>query len=309
MPMRSTLTMLSLVLLAALSGCETFRWGLFRREPLPPVPGTIPSGDALVSYLNDNARRIDSLRCTDIDITASKGLQTFGIRGKMMAMKPRDPASKPRYFLMSATALGSPMVDLGSNENEFWFWISKADPPYQFFCSYKDYEEGRVARLPLPFQPEWIMETLGMGPYGPAEKYSVENDATTVRLIEKTRSPQGQPVRKVIVMNRREVKAPSPQVQAYLLIDDTSKKEICSAQIQDVQLDARTGALIPRRIELRWPAENARLNMILSGLEINVPLEVGSFQRQPLQGVQSYDLARSPQATPSSLQRTEAIAP
>src|SRR5947199_10137887 len=99
--MRSTLTILSLALVAALSGCETFRWGLFRRDPLPPVPGTVPSAEALVAYLNDNARRVESIRCTDIDITASKGFQTFGLRGKMMALKPRDPGSKPRYFLMS----------------------------------------------------------------------------------------------------------------------------------------------------------------------------------------------------------------
>ena len=36
------------------------------------------------------------------------------------------------------------------------------------------------------------METLGMGPYGPPERYNLEYDDQTLRLIERTRTPQGQ---------------------------------------------------------------------------------------------------------------------
>ena len=264
-----------------------------------PVPSGVPTVASLVDYLNDNSRRVTSLRCTDIDITAGQRFQSFSLRGQMMALKNRN-------FSMTATAIGSPMVDLGSNENEFWFWISKSPEPYQFFCSYKDYEEGRVPRLPFPFQPEWIMEALGMGNYGPAEKLTIETDGKVVRLIEKTRSPQGQPIRKVIVLDRRPVQPPRPQVQAFLLIDDTTQKEICSAQILEVQLDPATGALVPRKLELRWPAESAKLTLAFHGLSINPQLSAAQFQRQPLQGVQSIDLARLSQ---SGIQRTRGSTP
>src|SRR5207249_12195775 len=63
------------------------------------------------------------------------------------------------------------------NDQEFWFWVKHADMPQQFYCAYKDLEEGQVRVMPLPIQPSWIMETLGMGPYGPAEKYTLESDA------------------------------------------------------------------------------------------------------------------------------------
>ena len=49
-------------------------------------------------------------------------------------------------------------------------WIKRGDP-YQFFCSYKDLEEGRVRVVPFPFQPEWIMEAMGLGDYGTPDKY------------------------------------------------------------------------------------------------------------------------------------------
>ena len=292
--MRSIHLAIGLLLLGPLVGCETL--SIFNpKPPEAPMPTTTPSVESLVGYLNDNANRIQSIRCTDVDITASRGIQSFGLRGKMMAMKSRN-------FYLSATAFGSPAVDLGSNSEEFWFWMSKGEPPHQFFCSYRDYEAGRVRQLPFPFQPEWIMEAMGMGPYGPADKFTLETDAKTLRLVEKTRTPQGNPIRKVIVLNRRPVQAPSPQILAFLLIDDTDGKEIASANIQDIQIDSATGALLPRRMDLRWPAQNAKLALVFNGLNVNPQLDVASFQRQPLRDVPSINLATM---QPDSIQRAQ----
>jgi hypothetical protein len=274
----------AMVLATTLVGCETFRWGLFRpkdAEPTGPPPGGVPTAAALVDYLNQTSARVTTLRCTDIDITASMG-QTFAIRGQMMAMKNRN-------FILAATALGSPVVDIGSNENEFWFWSSKADPPYQFYCSYKDFEEGRVRQLPFPFQPEWLLEVLGMGTYGPADKFTVEADNKSVRLIEQTKTPQGQAVRKVIVMNRRQMTAPAPQITGFYLFDDTNQREICSAQILEVEKDS----LVPKKLSLSMPAQGAKLTMTMRNISVNPHLNAANFTRQPLQGVQSYDLARN----------------
>src|SRR5213078_3787215 len=127
------------------------------------------------------------------------------------------------------------------------------DPPYQFYCSYNALEAGPVKYMSFPFQPEWVMEALGLGSYGPAERYTQEVDARTFKLVEKTRSPQGKAVKKVIVFNRRPVKSPEPQLTACLLLDDATGQEICSAHILETQYDPATGAVIPRRLELRWP--------------------------------------------------------
>lgn len=296
--MRFAKTCVLLAALVPLVGCETFRWGLFRRDDPTPPPGALPSADQLVAYLNDNSQRIRSLSCTDIDLTAQQRFQSFGLRGKMMAMKPRG-------LVMNATAFGSPVVDLGSNSDEFWFWFSKGEP-YQFFCTYKDYEEGRVAKLPFPFQPDWVLEGLGMGSFGSADKYTIESDAKTVRLVERTRSPQGQPVRKVIVMNRREARAPNPQVQAYLLFDETTNKEICSVHVHETKIDDATGAIVPRKMDVRWPTDNAKLTFTFNQMQVNPVLEEAQFQRRPMQGVPAFDLARTPA---SGVSRVRGAAP
>ena len=294
--MRLFLTLGSLAFLALVAGCTNTRWGFLNREKDQPVQGPPPSKEELVAYLNENAGRLHTFRSDDLHITLHQGLMPIGLSGNLMTQKPSN-------FRMSGNLLSSRMVDLGSNDQEFWWWISKDKPPDQYYCSYKDFKEGRPQSLPFPFQPEWIMEAMGMGPYGPAEKYELEHDAFTLKLVERTRSPQGRAVRKVIVMKRAPQAKPNPQVVAYLLLDDASGKELCSAHITEV--DVKQGAVVPRRLELRWPAAEARLDMRLDGIAVNAQLPSTAFVRQPMPGVRSVDLARMFEN--SSVQRVQGI--
>jgi hypothetical protein len=296
--MRLFATVTATVMLALAAGCTNTNWGFLNKERDQPVQGAPPTKEAVVAYLNENAGRIQSFRSDDLHITVHQGVVPFGLNGVLMAQKPRDAsiagtaAVRPQHpdFRLSADALGSRVVDLGSNNNEFWWWISKDDPPDQYFCSYKDLEDGRVRALPFPFQPEWIMETMGMGVYGPADKYEMDFDAYTLKLTERLRTPQGNMVRKVIVMKRKEQKAPSPQIVDFLLLDDASGTELCSAHISETQVN--NGAIVPRRLELRWPKAKARLDMRLAGIAVNTPLPQTAFERQAMSGVRSVDLAQ-----------------
>ncbi len=283
------------------SGCT--RWNILHGPEKSRAPGPGPSPAARSRSSHDNSGRIQTLRCTDLDMTCWSGLQSFGLRGKMIAQKPRN-------FLLGADLFGNREVDLGSNDKEFWYWIKKADPPYQFFWSYKNLAAGRANRIPFPFQPDWIIEALGMGTYGPAERYQVEVEGDKLKLVEKTVSPQGRPVRKVIVMNRLPVKSPHPQVTAFLLLDDASNEEICSAHITETQLDrnpqGRAG-ILPRRIEFRWSMPNQRLKlaMKLGDVTVNPPMAAATFARLRLQGVPSFDLATGQVDQPASVRQVQ----
>lgn len=282
--MRSLVACCGLGVLAVLAGCTNTRWGFLNKNDDRPVTGPPPTKEAVVAYLNDNAGRIQSFRSDDLSITVHQGLVPIGLSGKMMTQKPRN-------FRLSGDALGNRVVDLGSNDQEFWWWISKDNPPDQYYCSYKDLEAGRLQGLPFPFQPEWIMETMGLGPYGPAEKYQLEHDDYILKLIERLRSPTGKMVRKVIVMKRAPQTAPNPQVVEHQLLDDASGQEMCSALITQVQLDRNTGAVLPRRLELRWPAAKVRLDMKFDAVALNTTLPPAAFVRQSMPGVRSRDLA------------------
>ncbi|MCS6849932.1 MAG: hypothetical protein NZ700_02040 [Gemmataceae bacterium] len=259
------------------------------RSPAPATTSaTPPTAAALVAYLNDNSKRLHTVDCGDLDLDAKQKNQAIGLTGWMVAQKARN-------FRLAAKVAGNQMVDIGSNDHEFWFWIGKSEPPYLFHCSYEDFHRGQ-ARLPLPFQPEWIMQALGMADYGPPEKYQVSVRGSTVELIEPTTLPSGQRVRKVVVFNRQQV----PQVTAHLLQDEQGGKIICAAYILEHMHDRSSGAVLPKRLNLVWPEERMELKMRFDDVVVNRPIEpqrsASLFTRPRLANVPSYDLARGPDA-------------
>jgi hypothetical protein len=268
-----------------------------------PSNASTPTVAALVKYMDDNAQRVRSLRCDDMDLGVSHGIiQLVNLRTQLACQQPRS-------FRMSANLAGNDEVDLGSNDQEFWFWIRKMDP-HQFFCPYQALDEKRPVRLPFPFQPSWVMETLGMGSYGPPERYQLVVEGNRVperyKLVEHTTGPQGNKVRKVIVFNAREQKDHYPQITDFLLLDDATGKELCSAKILEVHRDA-SGTVVPRRLQLRWPEEKITLTLRLSRPVLNAQLPGPLFVRRPLAGQPSINLATGrPEGQPTGLQRVGA---
>jgi hypothetical protein len=285
----------------AATGCNN--WPTLRQtNPIAgrqPVSAAVPTGAELASYLNQNSKRVQSIEVRDLDMDATQRLQSIGLKGQMICQKSRN-------FRLSARVGGNTMVDLGSNNEEFWYWIAKSEPPYLFHCSYTDLPRVPPERMPFPFQPEWIMETLGMAEYDPNKNYQVVTKPNAFELVEQTRSAQGQPVKKITVFSR----APSSvQVSAHIL-QDAQGNELCSAHITDVQMDAASGAVVPRMVQLVWPAEKIKLKLRLNELVVNQALApertARLFSKPVLKDVRDYNLAQGTAQPSSNVRQTGA---
>src|SRR6516164_8797521 len=152
--MRKITIALGIGALLFVTGCPPFQKKSnpdFRAQ-VPPS-GT-PTAPELVASLNDNAHKIQSVGVRYLDIDCAQGAQSVGLRGWMYCQKPKS-------FRMSASLAGNTEVDMGSNDQEFWYWIRRNEPPFLFHCSHEEFAKGRI-NLQVPFQPEWIMEALGM---------------------------------------------------------------------------------------------------------------------------------------------------
>jgi hypothetical protein len=292
------------------SGCAS--WAPFK--PPAPVPtSTVKESDAtptsadLVRYLNQESRKIDSIEVNRLDLDAKQQNQGGGLSGYMACQKPRN-------FRMTGKAIGSPEVDFGSNDQEFWFWIKRASPPGLYHCTYTDFQDpAKAVRLPFPFQPEWVLEALGMADYGPpdraAETFTVESKPATngrpatFQLVQKTTSPQGQPIRKVTVFNRNPViPGREPQVMGHYVFD-ANNKVVCFATVNRVKVDERTGLVYPYKVHLEWPTEQVQLDLTLDGVAMNPQLGQNAklFTRPAIKDVKTYDLAyRPPTGNPTS---------
>src|SRR5438105_786312 len=82
----------------------------------------------MVRYVNENARRIKSLTFTSVSLRVSQDDNIGTVEGRLDCQRPRN-------FRLTGKAADLPAVDLGSNGKEFWYWISKAHPPYVYHCS------------------------------------------------------------------------------------------------------------------------------------------------------------------------------
>jgi hypothetical protein len=206
---------------------------------------------------------------------------------------------KPRNFRLKGKVGGTDQVDIGSNGEEFWYWVGKADP-HVFHCSYKDMAGGQV-RVPFPFNPDMIVCALNIADYDPNAHYELRKlPPGGLELIEPTKSLQGQDVYKVTVFNLGEVTSNRPRVLGYVLRDKQGK-DICTATIKETQVNKETGAVLQLRVVLGFnsdkPAERGELSLRFYDL---TPVKgfgdrtEALFSRADLAHLQGYDLARGP---------------
>ncbi len=291
-----------------ISGCGSVRPGGVGVKDRERIPLDAPPPDAvsLVNYLNDNARRVQAVECDKVSIDCKQGTQSVGLEGLMACQKPRN-------FRLKAKVVGQPGADIGSNDQEFWFWISKAEPvPYVFHCSYADLARGNV-EMPFPFQPEMIMSALGIAEYDPKGKYEVRPNGNTLELTESAKSPSGESITKITVFQRQAVPVGKPQVIAHV-IKDAKGQDVCVATVQEVVVDKTTGAILPQRLKIVWPgksqAERAEMTMRFYDMHsqpIDPQRAARLFGRQDLVGQQSFDLGRRSVDSPGGISRAGAV--
>ena len=268
-----------------------------KADPPPATPAKQPDPASLVNYLNQNAQRVQTIRAK-IDMDCKADRQSIALGGQMACQKPRD-------FRLKAMVLGQPAVDIGSNDQEFWYWISKAEPPHVYKCSYTELAKGKV-RTPFPFQPDMVLTALGVAEYDPKGTYQIKASPKTLELIQDTVSPTGQPVKKITVFNRMVSQPGQPQVLAHVLRDSKGGL-ICQAHIHKVQVDRGTGAVLPTKVTIEWPSQKITMKMDLSDVQVNVidkALASRLFQRADLNNLSVYDLALGTVDAPGGLQRT-----
>jgi hypothetical protein len=298
----------TLVLLLPLgSGCSVL--GPRSASTPPPVSATAarPEVPALVNYLNTNAQKVQNLRAR-VDIDCRADGQVAGLDGRLACQKPRD-------FRLKGQVFGKPAVDLGSNSGEFWYWISQANPPYVYHCSYNDLSTGKV-RMPFPFHPDLIISALGIGEYDPNGKYELRDGPKrpdglqTLELIQEIQAATGEPMRLVTVFNRYQARPGEPQVLAYIL-QDIKGNLICRARVERVQVDNATKAVLPSLVKIDWPAQKLSMELKLSEVQTNVldsAIAARLFQRTDLSGHESFDLARGVIDAPGGIRRAGAAA-
>ena len=108
------------------------------RCPCIPVrsstPGTLDV-ETFIAEHNRNAESIQSLEAKPSIKVASPARHQVPVDGRMALERPRN-------FRLELSSLGTTKADIGSNDDEFWFWVSNRDDPSIYWCKYADLESS-----------------------------------------------------------------------------------------------------------------------------------------------------------------------
>lgn len=224
-----------------------------------------PSLPEVLHVVNRNASAVQSLFTTDVDISGSAQGQFFMLDARLAVEKPR------RFRLIARSPLGGEELDLGSNDRQFWFWVARAQPPALYFS-----DHGQSTAGAIPFDPNWLVEALGIGEVDATAVY--EGPVTTgggrLEIRSQATSPQGESVTKVT-----QIDACRGWIVEQTLID-SGGRVVAQAALSNHWVDRTTDVVIPRRIRLSWPDADLSLTLNLHDVGVNeVPVGTDLWER------------------------------
>jgi len=289
--MTRVLPILMLAMALGAPGCQWANRFSSTRDPFGPKAAcALPpesTKEEIVAYLNKNILAEEGqpgLRGWKSD-SAKIRMHGFSASASLQVEAPRNfrlRVSQP----LSNTA----MLDIGSNSEQFWVWSKDSKERVVLTCRHEDIPATAAhLDLPLPVQPEWMMEVLGVVPLDP-NQFRMERDAKgspLVKLIAECRGQTGEPMQRVIQVN-----ACHGLVHLHEL-RNAEGKVIASASFFDHYHDPETRLILAKQIRLELPQEKMLLTLMLDRIEVNPSVTADSmvFALPQLPGHRTIDLA------------------
>jgi len=243
---------LALATLVAHSGCAWLRSWRLGQEPPPRV---LPPGAGLeqvIAAVNRNNLQIQSL------VSDSASIRVPGYP----MLKAHIAFQRPRNFRLKAAAFG-PEVDLGSNDQLFWFWINRSQPRDVYFCRHDQFATSQARRM-IPFDPNWLIEALGTLAINPAlphqGPYVEKDNRILIRTIYDT--PEGTNVKVTIV------DAVSAWVMEQQIYDAKGSLRARSV-VENYRRDPRTNIYIPTAVQVECPPAQFSMRVDLGAVQVN----------------------------------------
>jgi len=275
------LLIVALATLFAASGanCATFNNPFIGRPAAPPVLSQSPSLDDVTAVVNANTARVRSLKATECRVTA----------GWMPGLTASIALERPRRFRLRAqTSLTGPELDIGSNDQVMWSWARLMDPPGVYYVRHEQFDQS-IARQLIPIEPAWIPEAFGLATFSPQDQHQGPTPAGQGRLEIRTlrQTPLG-PVTKITIVDDRTGHVLEQQLY------DRQGQLVLSVVTSEHQLDAGSGAWLPRRVELKFAGFDSTLKLRLENVEINTLTanDAKLWAMPQLDGYPAVDLAR-----------------
>jgi len=272
---RLLLAMLATLATLSAAGCRTASMGSIAHNRPPEVRSQATFDlEGFVAEHNQNAERIQSLEAKPA-ITVTMGPQGDAKSGAVVG---RLAVERPRNFKLELSHSMSTIADIGSNDERFWFWFQNRKDKSVYYC---DYTELSSTSLAVTYQPDWIVEAMGLKGITPDEAAQIKTrpgtqPGTTVLTFAPTKAG-GQTYSRVMVVSDSTRK-----VNEFRVISSDGKATIAHATIkkyrdlpvgrtasEDGSSAERSTCSLPENIVLEWKRELLSLDVVLKDAKVN----------------------------------------
>jgi len=239
-----------MVLLVSASGSSCWRT---RDEILPQALPPTASRPEIIDFINRNTSLVHSVWSTGhLEVPGAPSIPVT------LALEPLL-----RFRLKASTAITGTEVDLGSNDDLFWIWARRQQPPALYFCRHDQFLASS-ARSILPVEPEWIIEAFGLVRFNPADVLQGPSPVGANRLQIRSvcHSPAGDMTKTTVIDAR------SGAVLEQHLYDARGTR-IASAITTHHHRDPTTGAILPEQIEIQCPNTQLDLHITIDHTQVN----------------------------------------
>jgi len=216
------------------------------------IPEIIQKGDQkqekpLIKEINEKNAKVQSIAYDNVDMILRKDI-AVRLTGKIYYEKPKNSR------LIVESRLGKE-TDAGSNSESFWFWSHRLDDCLYF----AKYENLYDTPLKTPFNPGWIVETLGISNLNEEAEYVEYEDK--VVLKEHTKSIENKPVIKLTLLDKQNKRI----LGHYIL--NLENKVIVSSEIKEFyEID---GYSFPKKMKTVWFEENVSIEWNFNPPKVN----------------------------------------
>ena len=213
-----------------------------------------PSLDDVIQVVNGNTRRISQLQAIDatLAVPGFPALQT-----SLALERPR------RLRIQAGSGLTGTELDLGSNDELFWLWTKRNEPPAVYYAYHHQHAAVEMANI-LPVSPDWLIESLGLVELDPTAHYQGPTRLGNGQLeIRYTVGADQGGVTKVLVLDGQ---------RGYILqqqVFDQQGRMLAVAKASAFQFDPLNLASLPRRLEIQLPPAQMRFTLQVDYFAIN----------------------------------------
>ncbi|MBI2824778.1 MAG: hypothetical protein HYX69_08835 [Planctomycetia bacterium] len=221
---------------------------------LPRVLPTAPTLNDVIAVVNSNSSRIQSLYTTDAQIYVPGAPMTWA---NIAIDRPR------RFRLRAETRLTGPEVDVGSNDELFWFWVRRSSQPAVYYCRHAQFATS-IARQLLPVEPAWLIDALGVASLDPAGEHSGPIPVGQGRLRIETRLPRPEgDLRRIMIVD---------DARGWVLeqhLYDAAGRPLASAIMSGHRPDPVANVILPRQVKIIWPPTRFEMTIELNNVLVN----------------------------------------